>query len=270
MSFWVHRGSLGWDNGVSLANSTQLLDLYIFSSGPSLANVDLKMFDQKPVYKFGINTTYPKVKPDIWLGLDRPTCFNKNLWSESFIKILNGRFSEEKIDLVNLKSFPNTYFADFTDMPETDKESIRLIFKNTEKDSKLLWQKNTLISSLHLAIMMGFKRIHMLGSDFGGRGDYFDDSKDARPNNYFFEDDKIDRDSPSGKISKKQREVNKRLYSEQLSFIKKLIPPCEARGIKIISCSKNSPLNEITKFIEPDEALSQSIERLKQKVKVNF
>ena len=110
----------------------------------------------------------------------------------------------------------------------------------------------------------------MLGSDFGGEGDYFDDSKDARPNNYFFDDDKIDSDSPSGKISKKQRDVNKRLYSEQLSFIKKLIPACKARGIKIISCSKSSPLNKITEFIEPDKALKQSVERLKQKVKVNF
>ena len=186
MSFWVYRGSLGWDDEVTLSNSHQLLDLYIFSSGPSLRNVDLKMFDQKPIYKFGINTTYPKVRPNIWLGLDRPTCFNKNLWSESFIKILNGKYSDDKIDTVQLRSFPNTYFADFTEMPKTTQDSIRIIFKNTEKDSKLIWQKNTLITTLHLAIMMGFKRIHLLGSDFGGKEDYFDDSPNARPNNYSF------------------------------------------------------------------------------------
>lgn len=270
MSLWVHRGNLGWDDQVSLACSDQLLDVYIFSSGPSLANIDLKNFNKKPIYKIGINTTYPKIVPDIWMGLDRPECFSKNLWTESFIKILNGKYSEKKIDAVSLKSFPNTFFADFTEMPDTNADSVRQIFENTRKGAKFIWQRNTLVTALHLAIMMGFKKIHMLGSDFGGKGDYFDNSKEARPNNFYFNTEKIDEDGPEGQISEAQRKVNRKLYSQQLELLKTLIPSCGSRGIEIISCSKDSPLNDITKYIDPQEALEQSVFRLKQKVKVNF
>lgn len=267
MAFWIHRGGLKWDSEVNLCNTDQVLDLYIFSSGPSLSEVNMKMFDDAPVYKMGINTTYPKIKPDLWIGLDRPECFNENLWLERFPKILNGNYSDTKIGKIKLRDYCNVIFADFIKSGKTHYDSCKLLFDNTRKEARLLWSKNTLVAALHMGILMGFKKIHMLGSDFGGKNDYFDESESARPKNFAFKDEKIDKDSPSGGISEEQRKVNRRLYKQQLAFLQELIPLCKARGIDIISCTKDSPLNQFTEFISPDIAVEASIKRLNDKVK---
>lgn len=228
-------------------------DAYLFSSGPSLSKLDLSVFDNAPIYKVGINTTYPKIKPDLWVGMDYPKCFNSKLWSEPIPKILRYSYNRHSVNGRTIRDFPMVYFAD---VEETQKPYEQAFMRRSHK-TKFIWTNNTFTTALHILIWMGFKRIHLLGSDFGSTGeDYFDDSVSARPFNH-------DHSSNKGPISEKQQKLNKRLYLQQIKFLKNFTAESEKRGVEIISCSYHSPANVFLKYIDPKLAVELSVKRSK-------
>jgi len=236
------------------------MDVYLFSSGPSLADVDFSIFNQAPVYKVGINTTYPKFRPDLWMGLDFPKCFNDKLWHEPIPKITRMPFYLKTVGESSLpvKDCPMVYFADmdkdFTPHPE------REVFRRRSHKTKFIWTNNTLTTALHILVWMGVKRIHLLGSDFGGEQDYFDDSLEARPFNH-------DKRSPRGSISKEQTEQNKKLYRQQIKFLRNFCEAGQRLGLEVISCTKSSPANSFLDYLDLPDALSKSISRVEAKLK---
>jgi hypothetical protein len=236
------------------------MDAYLFSSGPSLSKLDLSMFNGKPVYKVGINTTYPKIKPDLWVGMDYPKCFNSELWSEPIPKILRNSHNRHSVGSTPVRDFPMVYFAEAEEVEQPWRE----VFMRRSHQTKFIWTNNTFTTTLHILIWMGFKRIHLIGSDFGStEEDYFDDSINARPFNH-------DETSGEGSICQKQRELNRRLYLQQLKFLRNFNRECEQRDIEIISCSYHSPVNVFLTYVDPLVALESSQSRQDQKVKVNF
>lgn len=244
------------------ARSNFNMDAYIFSSGPSLRNVNMSCFESAPVFKVGINTTYPKIKPDLWVGMDYPQCFNSNLWMEPFPKILRYPYYLHPIkkgSSKKVKDFPLVYFARIDD--KITPQAYREAFSRRSHKVHFIWTNNTLTTTLHILVWMGFKKIHLLGSDFGGDGEnnYFDDSESARPFNH-------DQSSPSGKISKKQHESNQILYAQQVEFLKNFAEIGETRGLEVISCSKVSPANSFLKFVDLEEAIEASKARAKELV----
>jgi hypothetical protein len=226
------------------------LDVYLFSSGPSLNDIDLNIFDNAPVYLVGINTTYPKVKPHMWVGMDYPKCFNENLWNEPFIKILRRGYVAHTVNSKPITSYPLTFFADV----EETKNPASQAFMRRAHAAKFIWANNTFVATLHILIWMGVKRIHLIGSDFGGKQDYYEDSEEARPFNH-------DKSSPAGRISKKQSGINKRLHSQQLRFLRQFAFECDSRDIELISCTKPSPANVFLPYIDPEVAVQNSKDR---------
>ena len=243
-----------------LAKANSEIDAYLFCSGPSLLDLEFDSFRDKPIYKVGINTTYPRVKPDLWVGMDEPRCFNDNLWTEPFPKILRYQFNHHKVGKTPVRNFPFVYFAEIDE--KITRNAPRELFNRRAHKTKFIWTNNTLTVSFHLLIWMGFKRIHLLGLDLGVGEDYYDDSIESRPFNH-------DPTSPSGKISDKQRGKNKRLYNQQIKFIKQFCEFGQKMGVELISCTKASPVNAFLDYKDPLTAVKQSEERM-QKLKVNF
>jgi len=235
-----------------LAKANSGIDAYIFSSGPSLSVVDIESFYGKPIYRIGINTTYPKVKPDMWIGMDYPKCFNEKIWHEPFPKVLRYPYSQHVVRGKKVKDCPFVYFAtvDEKNTPHPERE----IFMRRSHKTNFIWTNNTFTTTLHILIWMGFKRIHLLGSDFGGEKTYFEDSEEYRPFNH-------DKNSPAGKISKSQEKKNLKLYMQQLKFLRRFCEHGERHGVEVISCTKSSPANALLKYIDPSLALKQSIKR---------
>ena len=245
---------------VQFARANFNMDVYLFSSGPSLSQVDFSVFDNAPVYKVGINTTYPKFRPDLWMGLDYPKCFNEKLWHEPIPKITRKPWYLKTVGDSNLpvKDCPMVYFADldqdFTPNPTN------AVFNRRAHKVKFIWTNNTLTTGLHILVWMGVKRIHLLGSDFGGDEDYFDDSIEARPFNH-------DRSSPGGSISQEQRKKNRRLYSQQIKFLRSFCENGKRIGLEVISCTKSSPVNSFMEYLDLEEALLNSTKRVEEKLK---
>lgn len=235
------------------------LDAYVLSSGPSLKYANLHLLKESPVFSVGINTTYPKFKPNMWVGLDYPKCFNENLWFEPFTKVCRIPYVNQPIkegSEIKVKDCPNVYFA--TSDAKFTNNGAREIFKRRAHKALFVWENNTLATALNLLIWMGYKKIHLLGSDFGG-DDYFDDSESARPWNH-------DQTSPSGKISKAQRQKNEKLWGQQINFIKDVSKYGKSINLEIISCSPGSPINEFLKFKPLEQALEESAQKVKAKL----
>lgn len=225
----------GWYK-ISFARFKMKSDVFFCCPGPSLKDAKLERGRGRIIY--AINTAYPAINPDVWLGLDRLECYDKNIWAEPFIKICRGNYHDMELDGAPIKHFDNVYFANLEE-PEEGKTMLDY----REHNAPLVWHKNTMAAGLHLAIKNGARNIHLVGCDMGGNTDYHDDRK----------------------LTKDQRIYNRALYKNQIQFIKTLARKAKQQGINFISCTPKSPLN---KFL-PYKELSIAIKESEKKVEIS-
>ena len=124
-------------------------DCYLYCPGPSLADVSFPV-NLPGTFSFVINTAYPKIRPDIWIGMDKPECFDYHLIHEAFPKIFHSTFSKRTFDERPLTEFPSIYFADL----EVPKNGILDMFENKSPNTYFAWFHHTLGTALHLMIWM--------------------------------------------------------------------------------------------------------------------
>ena len=230
MSLWFDCGN-GFTRSKHFARKELGADVYLCCPGPSLSKVDPESLNVPGAFTIAINTAYPYLKPDLWIGMDTPNCYDKNLWWETFPKICRSNYKEEQIGGQKLKHCPQLYFADVQNMADP-----KLMFTKRNHDASFVWMSNTFELALHVAVWMGAKKIHLLGCDFGGSRDYHDD--------------RVLRDS--------HRKRNANLYRILLNRLDTLGSEAETHGIEIISCTDGSPANEKVKYMPLDDALKAS------------
>lgn len=211
-------------------------DVYIYCPGPGLNDVDGLDIHVPGALSVAITTAYPKVKPDIWIGMDRPDCYHKNLIFESFTKIFRWKFHEAEMSGTKVRKGMNNYFVNVQDADN----DVFDFFVNKQDGQAMTWMSQTLATAIHTVLRMGAKRIHLVGCNLGGKSDYYDDRKLDLPN--------------------KKRNAN--LHNNQVKMIQKLYNIGKKFGIDFISCTKESPINEYIPFIPLAEALQFTTERL--------
>lgn len=201
-------------------------DVLLCCPGPSLAYLP-KDIHRPGLTVAAINTAYPKVRPDIWFGMDIPECYNSSLVKESFIKIFRDCYSGVDFNGGPLYDHFNTYFATVEEHPGDLVGMIDFDFPFVP------WYKNTLAVSLYLLMWMGAKNIYLVGCDLGGDKDYWDDRK----------------------LSDQEREKNRLLYSQQLNFLTALRPLAESIGVNIISATSSSPINTYLQNVDIEDLI---------------
>lgn len=216
---WYNSGE-GWAS-VSWARRDLNLDAILCCPGPSLKEVDSSSLKGPGRKVMAINTAYPMVKPDIWVGMDEAYCYDINLLDESFPKVFRGTYSEMTREGRKVKDCPETYFADVAIVPPG-----KTMLDLRERDTKFAWHKHTLGVALHMLIWMGAKNIYMLGCDMGGIKDYCHELT----------------------LTQDQRSRNHKLYIQQTIFIEKLAIAAKPYGITIWSSTLNSPLNRFLPY----------------------
>jgi hypothetical protein len=214
-------GLLSWDgkkfNDVSVATNPGMFDAYICCPGPSLALVDRDLRGPGAVV-IAVNTAYPRVKPDYWIGLDPAPCYDHAVWHEPFPKISGSKFIEYAVDGQKLKEFPNTYFAAGVDILPWE------MFQHRDPFDCFIWKPerpNTFYAAIHLAVKLGARRIFLIGTDFGGGKDYFDDRK----------------------LDDRRRNENAALYKMIAQQMPILWLTAGQYKTEIYSCTPNSPIN---------------------------
>lgn len=235
MGLYYETGN-GWAL-TKLARKELGADAYLCCPGPSLANVDASTLNGPGRLIFAINTAYPKVKPDYWMGLDGIECYNKRLLHEPFMKVFRGTYYDTMMYRDKpVRKYPNVFWASMKE-PEKGKT----LFDYRGHEDHFVWHKNTLAAMLHFMVWMGATRIYLVGCDMGGDKDYYDDRQ----------------------LSDFQRDYNRRLYKSQIEFLKEIASIGIKRGVTIYSCTPDSPINEFLPYVVLKDALEASEERVK-------
>jgi len=236
LSFWAgDRWKLA-----SFARREAGADVYICCPGPSLADVDPAILQVPGAITIAVNSAYPHIaRPAFWIGTDHPACFDKALMWEPFPKILRAAWKEQLIFGVPIKACPQTYFADARkdvhplDMWHNLSDNLCLVTR--------VW--NSFDAALHFALWLGAKRIHLVGCDFGGAKDYYDDRV----------------------LTPAQRHSNRHLYQAQVQQLAHhALEGAMNHGVEIVSCTPDSPVNRFLKAMPLAEALKATAARIPQ------
>ena len=222
---------------MSFAAADLGLDAFVCCPGPSLAEVDSLGPDGLHVpgaMVLAVNTAYPKVRPDVWIGMDGPECYDATLWSRPWPKVAGSRYAEDTFRGRLLKEYPNVHFA--TGTPGRPYE----MFTRRGAGAEFIWNGNTFFTALHLAVWIGARRIYLVGCDFGGRSDYYDGRR--LPENY--------------------RRRNRKLYASLVTELPMLRLVGSREGVEIVSCTPGSPANDYLTHVPLREAVARAKEKV--------
>lgn len=211
------------------------LDVYIVCPGPSLAEVAAMHPVMRGPGRFiiAMNTSYPRVTPDLWVGMDRPECYDGGLWREAFPKIMGSRYEGDEYHGTALRNMPNTWFL------TGNKGEPMEVLTRRDHSTEFLWIDDTFWTTLHIAIWMGGRRIHFVGCDLGGPRDYHDDRE----------------------LTAKQRNYNRAKYAKTGEALPRVAEAAAEQGIAMVSCSPGSPLNDFLPYVPLGTALTDSHKR---------
>jgi hypothetical protein len=211
-------------------------DCYLYSPGPSLADVTFPV-NLPGTFSFVINTAYPKIRPNIWIGMDKVECYDYRLLYEAFPKVFRSAFSKKEYEGKPLNEYPSVYFVDV----EVPQNGIIDIFESKKPNTYFAWFHHTLGVALHVMIWMGAKKIHFVGCDLGGKKDYYDDRV----------------------LDDTTHAYNRRLYLQQEVFLREFNSIAQKFGVECISCTDQSPINKFMPYVELSRALAISQSKIK-------
>jgi len=165
-----------------------------------------------------MNNTATVVPSDLWICGDKPKCYSPRILRDPKLTkfAMISRRNILAADYIDWKFIPNTYFYGTTDQCTIEN------FLNNNRD--YVWWKNTFYIAIQILYRMGFRRIFLIGCQF----------KISAERHYAY-DVKLD----EGAVK-----WNKMTYNTVVNNMIKLKPTFERKGLEIISCTPDSPLNE--------------------------
>lgn len=222
----LHFDGTGWAYSKFYRAETTSKAL-LFCGGPSINKIDLSKVRGPGKTVFALNNTYPKIYPDYWIGMDDPACYNRNLFLESFPKIMRGGYQDRHCEGIPITNFYNVHFAS---LEKTDDRSKLLLFPSTL--DKFVWHQNSFATTLHIILWMGFKEIYLIGCDLDfSNGDYHNGVQ----------------------LTKAQRAWNKNLYDSLYNYIRYVKKLFDKTNIKLYSMSKDSRINNLLEYFSLEE-----------------
>ncbi len=212
-------------------------DVYLCAPGPSLVPIG-----RGPgIFVAALTKAYPVVRPDMWFGMDEPRCYDRRLWWEGFMKVARGNYRWLTCEGQSIRQCPQTYFAD---VENPGPYGIAEMFRRRAHDVKFIWQKNTLGVALHVLIWMGARNLHLVGFDLK-----------SRPGAAYHAGVGFD-------LPPALHAYNQNLFDEQLTFLKSFAAIAAVAGVRVVSCTPDSPINDFLAYHPLGDALNQSAARV--------
>lgn len=209
---------------ISLGKYTNNSTAFLMCGGPSLSMVDPDRIRGIGRTVFSLNNTYPFIKPDIWLGLDMPECYNKQIYWEPFMKITRFEYRTRTVESVPISSLFNMYFLNIQE-PNGDHDP--RIFTERDNYIDFLWHRSSFITALQLMVWMGFNKIYLFGCDLNNKDKlYFNDIK----------------------LNQEYKNINAYLYNRIDEYLKWFSTTSKQYGISVYSCSPDSIINEYLEY----------------------
>tara|TARA_Y100000592_G_scaffold93984_1_gene158053 strand:- start:1110 stop:1877 length:768 start_codon:yes stop_codon:yes gene_type:complete len=237
MGLWSKHNGI-WKE-VSFANKMSDKDFYLCCGGPSLKKITQEKIRVPGALIIAMNNAYPYIRPDIWIGMDHPHCYHRQIFWEPFVKIMRGGFQTKTCEGVEICENYNLFYADVRKYHDWGAE----LFKPPTKETNFIWKKNVMTVAIHILFYLGAKKINIVGCDL------------AHTNSSHYHDENV-------KLNAHQANWNQRTYNEIFSFLKLVVPKAKKRGIEINSCTPESRINEIMPYVPIEEALSKTQEKV--------
>lgn len=197
----------------------------ICCNGPSLAEVDASRLPGAGRVVLALNSAYPKVRPDYWMGMDTMENYDAALLGEPFPKLLRGTYQDHQWNGAPLAAYPGVMFADVSERAGFLDWTERAIFH---------WPKNTLFIGLQFALWLGCRTIYLVGVDLdNAQKDYADGSY----------------------LTDEQRAYNAQLYAEQFARLASTVEHTEECGVQWVSGSAGSKINKLMPFVPAEKFL---------------
>lgn len=219
---------------VPIARADACADVYLCCPGPSLRRLDPAVLQSPGAIAVAINTAFPHVRhPDYWIGTDLPTCYDRSLPWQPFLKLWRAGYQWEPVGGTLLRDTPSSWFVDLDRAPAV------AMFRRRGPDVRLIWNRCTFVAALHWAVIIGARTIHLVGCDLGG-ADYHD-GRELRP-----------------ELSRS----NHILLDKLVGLLPALRVAAEAAGLRLVSCTEGSRANQHLDYIPLTDALARSAARV--------
>ena len=229
----MYNDGTNWHNW-SCYNTGRTNKGIFVGGGPSLNKLDTSKLSGPGKTVVGVNNTYPQVRPDIWVGMDDPHCYDQRVFHEGFPKIMRGGYQTRECQGRKLMEFPGAMFANVAS-PDTKYEILGRIGPEA---SNLVWHGNVFATTMNLMMHMGFKEIYLAGVDLdNSKGDY----------------------AHGKELSPQNKEWNSKLYTNLREYLAWLAKAAEIEGIKFFSISPDSLINEFIPYVSLED-LNESLE----------
>lgn len=184
----------------------------IACNGPSFAREPVESLRGPARIVIGVNSTYPRLKPDYWHGVDTPDNFEASLCYEPFPKILRAGLEQHQVGGLPLAHLISTYFVELQKIGNVWDWSERSIFYES---------KNSLLSAVQLALWLGLRHLALVGVDLSHeKGDYAD-------GNY---------------LTERERAENRFLHDETVKFFAEFVPQAATQGVRFTVSNPQSRL----------------------------
>ena len=210
--------------------------------GPSMNRIDLSKLKGPGKVVVGMNNTYPKVLPDMWIGMDHPHCYSSSLTFESFPKFFRGGFHRHKYVTENTEVdvwaqnsvfYVNVAQGYYVDMKRR---------AENRKSENLVWTGNSFTFAFSLLYYMGFRKVYLVGCDLdNSTSDYHNDIE----------------------LTEKQKDWNAHLYKHLYGFLTWMKNINFDEGfLEVVSMSPMSRINDLFPY--------KSIEELNAEINNNI
>ena len=133
-------------------------------TGPSLWNIDPSLVRNTGRLVFGLNNSFELLDLDFWMGFDAPDQFDPKLWSQDNIKLYawNHRIEAHQLKAKNI-FFYKAYGLEVDSSKKFDEEIVV-----AGPYINFIFEGYTFSMALHMLHWLGFKRVFLVGCDFGG------------------------------------------------------------------------------------------------------
>lgn len=212
----------------NLAGMLRGLPVILCAPGPSLADVNGQTLRGRGRLVAAINTAYPHVTPDLWIGLDPPACYDRSIWWEPFPKITSWNWRNEFSLGKRIKAAPQVFFAKLDDDAHANQMLDRI-----DGEAHFAWSSSTLIGAIHILLWLGARTIFLVGTDMGGKTDYFD-------NRVLLYD---------------ERAENRHGLIRQTRELAVLALEANMRGVNLFSATPDSALNKFLPYVPVAEVI---------------
>ena len=193
-------------------------DIILCGTGPSLWNVDPQQLRNKNKSIFGLNNSFNLIEPDFWMGVDEPSAFKSSLAQSECIKFFSWNHRKNK----KIKKAKNAYFYKLYGVEKVSNGEFSSDVCFSGPYISFLFEGYTFSMALQMIYWLGFRKVFLLGCDFGG-------------------DSKLSKLSTNAYKEAGQQEN----LTKALDFLK---VTSNSGGLDIISCTENSPINEFLAY----------------------